>query len=107
VESNRLVDGVGCPGNRIIISGYRYWHVTDSVPRCVLISVTRPTDSSAILSNLHVTNTLIRTPPRCRAIVSFGADLTLSIVHQWVGYFVIAQQACLPDRGICYPRAVH
>ena len=103
-ESNRLVDGVGCPSYWVINSVYRYWHVTYSVPRCVLISVTCSTNSSAILSNLHVSATLIRTPARCRAIVTFGAALTLSTVHQWAGCFVVAQWASLPDWGICCPR---
>jgi hypothetical protein len=95
---------VGCPSDRVINSGYRYWHVIDSVPHCVLISVTRPTNSPAILFNLHVTATLSRTPPRCRALVIFVAELTVSAVHQWVGYFVVARRATLPDRGICCPR---
>ena len=86
VESNQLVDGVGCPGNRVIDSNYRYWHDIDSAPCCILISVTRPADLSAILADLHVTAALIRSLPRCRAIVTVVADLTLSAVHQWVGH---------------------
>jgi len=100
LESNRLVDGVGCPCNRVINPGYRY-----CIPRCVVLSVTCPTVSSAILSSRHVTANRIRRPPRCRVIVyNIVVALTLSAVHQWVGYFVIARQACLPDWGICCPR---
>jgi hypothetical protein len=77
------------PGDRVINSGYCYWHVIDSVSHCVLISVTRPTDSSTILSNLHIATTLIRTPPHFWAIVTFVADLTVSAVNQWVGYLYV------------------
>ena len=98
-ESNRLVDGVGCPCNRVINSGYRY-----CIPQCVILSVTCPTILSAILSSRHVTATHIRSLPCFPVIVStIVVALTLSAVHQWVGYFRVAQRARLPDWGICCP----
>ena len=90
VESSWLVDGVGCPGNWVLDSIYRYWHVGDSVPHCVLNSIPCPANSSAVLSNRHVTAALIQTPSRCRATVTIVVDLTLSAVHQWVEHYVVA-----------------
>jgi hypothetical protein len=69
------------------------------VPRCIILSVAR---SFANLSNRHVNanttrhvyaNTnLIRHPPHCRVIVIIVV-LTLSAVHQWVGYLVVDRRA--------------
>jgi hypothetical protein len=88
---------VGCPCDRVIDAHYRFGYVLGTVvPHCVNLSVPR---SFAILStrhvnantNRHVTaNTdLIRHPHCCRVIV-FIFVLTLSAVHQWVGYLVVA-----------------
>jgi hypothetical protein len=87
---------------------YRFWYVLGTVvPHCSILSVAR---SFANLSTRHVNantkrhinaNTnLIRHPPRCRVIVIIVVVLTLSAVHQWVGYLVVARRAILIDRGI-------
>ena len=89
-ESNQLVDGVGCPGNWVIDSISRYWHIIDIDPRCVLISVLRPANSSTVLSDLHITASLVQTPSRCGAIIPVVVYLTLSAVHQWVGHCLVA-----------------
>jgi hypothetical protein len=99
---------VGCPCDWVIDARYRFWYVLGTgVPRCVILSVT---GSFANLSTRHVNantnrhhvnaNTnLIWHLPRCRVIVIIVV-LTLSAVHQWVGYLVVARRAILIDRGI-------
>jgi hypothetical protein len=90
---------VGCPCDRVIDASYRFWYVLGTVvPRCIILSIAR---SFANLTNRHVNaNTnLIRHPPHCRVIVIIVV-LTLSAVHQWVGYLVVARRAILIDRGI-------
>jgi hypothetical protein len=49
-------------------------------------------------------STLNRKPTRCRVTANTVFALTLSAVHQGVGYFVGAQHACLFDRGNWCPR---
>jgi hypothetical protein len=91
---------VGCPCDWVINAGYRFWYGLGTVvPLCVFLSVTR---LFAILSARHVnTNAnLIRHPPRCQVIVFIFFVRTLSAVHQWVGYLVVARQAILLDRII-------
>jgi hypothetical protein len=98
---------VGCPCDRVIDASYRFWYVLGTVvPCCIILSVAR---SFANLSTRHVNantnrhvnaNTnLIQHPPRCRVIVIIVV-LTLSAVHQWAGYLVVARRAILIDRGI-------
>ena len=100
-----LVDGVGYPCDRVINAGYCYWYVLDTVvPRCVLLSVTCPTNSSAFLSTCHVPANLIQRPTRCRVIVHNVVALILSAVHQWVGYPFVARWAILVRRGMWFPR---
>jgi hypothetical protein len=99
---------VGCPCDRVIDARYRFWYVLGTVvPHCIILSIAR---LFATLSTRHVNantnrhvnaNTnLIQHPPHCRVIVIIVV-LTLSAVHQWVGYLrAVARRAISIDRGI-------
>jgi len=64
-------------------------------PRCVILSITR---SFAIISTCQVNANTNRHVNANTTLIRHV--LTLSAVHQWVGYLVVARWAILIDRGI-------
>jgi len=86
---------VGCPCDRVIDASYRFWYVLGTVvPRCIILSIAR---SFANLSTRHVnTNTNRHVNANTNLIRHV---LTLSAVHQWVGYLVVDRRAILIDWG--------
>ena len=87
---------MGCPCNGVIDARYHFWYVLGTViPRCIILSVTC---SFAILFTRHVNANTNRHVNANTTLIRHV--LTLSAVHQWVGYLVIARRAILIDRGI-------
>jgi hypothetical protein len=72
------------------------WYVLGTVsPRCVILSVTR---SVFTLSTCHVNANPNRHVKANTNLIR--QILTLSAVHQWVGYLVVVRRANMIDFGI-------
>jgi len=87
---------MGCPCDWVIDARYRFWYVLGTViPHCVIVSVTC---SFTILSTCHVHANTDRPVNANTTLIQHV--LTLSAVHQWVGYLIIARRAILIAQGI-------
>ena len=97
-ESTRLVDGVGCPCDRVINAGYCYWYVLVGivVPRCVLFSVACPTNLSVLLSTRHVLPAnLNRRPTHCNIVNTLLLLPCLQSISGWGTSSLLDEPFCL------------
>jgi hypothetical protein len=87
---------VGCPCDWVIDACNRFWYVLGIVvPRCVILSITR------LFANLSTRHVNANTNRHVNANTNLIRHvLTLSAVHQWVGYLVVARRANMIDWGI-------